>query len=484
MALPPATMATSTRRLCPRKKQEGGSNFSCKKPPRNLQFLFEPRSQKRSDNAALAINDWRLTNSEAGRHSHTHFTRSSAARSFGYATFLAHFLISLAIDITDHSTACGNGIVSRPPQRTAAGRAAGNNGNQRLDHRHTPIGTSPNKVTKQPSRARSNINGGGAPTLKSKNKPSKKEHTGPYLACPYYKRNPLLHQRCLLRNDLTETSFVVQHVERAHPRLPIHCPCCGEIFATRAENDIHVRGRTCNPREFRHEGLTEDQLVALRIPRRNLNEVERWYSLWDILFPGEPRPASPYVSEPFVEILGVVRRVLTSIESRSSEFTGTGPIIDYLIHRGLWVWRIGEPLTPGDHETMESDLIDNFLNWDRIRPRIPDRDNLAFLASDRPPANLQRQANPPSLNVSTRSTNPTQATDSTDFNTAMSLDDPNLWNTFGTTEQTSIPAEDPGLAGAHPNPALQPNNDNEDLYGASPAPEKPPGWTDPADPGP
>ena len=160
-----------------------------------------------------------------------------------------------------------------------------------------------------------------------KSKRRKKDSNGRYLGCPFYKRNPLRHMDCLLRNQLTETSFVVQHLERSH-RQPIHCPLCSRVFNSRAECDGHIRlqsccsvcgqefatreefthhaqALSCEMRETRCEGMTDDEVIRLRVPRRHLNEPERWYNIWDIVFSDTPHPDSPYVSSVPEEIFKV-----------------------------------------------------------------------------------------------------------------------------------------------------------------------------------
>ncbi len=161
----------------------------------------------------------------------------------------------------------------------------------------------------------------------SKSKRRRKDCDGRYLACPFYKLNPIKHMDCLLRNQITETSFVVQHLERCH-RQPIHCPLCNRAFKTRAECDRHIllqsccsscgrafstreectnhtQARSCESREVRCEGLTDDDFTRLRGSRRHLNEAQRWYSIWDIVFPDNPHPESPYVSSVPEEIIRV-----------------------------------------------------------------------------------------------------------------------------------------------------------------------------------
>ena len=183
----------------------------------------------------------------------------------------------------------------------------------------------------QPARNRSNqvrdAEDDNESIAAGKSKRRKKDCNGGYLACPFYKRNPLQHMDCLLRNQLTETSFVVQHLERCH-RQPIHCPLCNRVFKTRAECDRHIRlqsccslcgqvfttreectqhtqARSCERREVRCEGLTDDEVARLRVSRRHLNEPQRWYDIWDIVFDDTPHPDSPYVSSVPEEIFKV-----------------------------------------------------------------------------------------------------------------------------------------------------------------------------------
>ncbi|KAL2132610.1 hypothetical protein VTI74DRAFT_3600 [Chaetomium olivicolor] len=145
------------------------------------------------------------------------------------------------------------------------------------------------------------------------------QHTGSGpLACHFYKRFPTHFTRCLFRNHLTSTSFVVQHIHRCHSQ-PIRCPICSRAFDGAAERDEHIRQRTCQSAsrdpgcvDNGREGLDRHQLVELRqrTSRRGLTEAERWYAIWDFIFPGAPRPDSPYIRSPEDEILGITRQAI------------------------------------------------------------------------------------------------------------------------------------------------------------------------------
>lgn len=150
--------------------------------------------------------------------------------------------------------------------------------------------------------------------------------TGPFLACPLYKFNPIAHRGCLLANHLTSTSYVVQHVIRSHKKQPIHCPTCGVKFETRVDCNGHIRSERCSPQRFDHPGLTEDQwnvLQARRDRHPRLDEEARWFSLWDALFPETPRPASPFVLNEQQELLGVIRRIYRITEAWGCPMTNS-----------------------------------------------------------------------------------------------------------------------------------------------------------------
>jgi hypothetical protein len=147
------------------------------------------------------------------------------------------------------------------------------------------------------------------------------------LACPYYKSFPTQFTRCLFRNQLTSTSFVLQHLNRCHMR-PIQCPICNQSFDKANERDQHLRQQTCRPEagpiqgslaDNGWEGIDAHQLALLRgRPKRGLTEAERWYAIWNVLFPHTPRPDSPYITSPEDEILHIARRAMKLLYPRGT----------------------------------------------------------------------------------------------------------------------------------------------------------------------
>lgn len=63
-----------------------------------------------------------------------------------------------------------------------------------------------------------------------------------------------------------------------------------------------MRERSCETRQFTFPGMTLLQHEAIRSIPRSSSHEERWFAMWDILFPGEPRPDSPYVDDPVEEM--------------------------------------------------------------------------------------------------------------------------------------------------------------------------------------
>ena len=113
--------------------------------------------------------------------------------------------------------------------------------------------------------------------------------TGPLLACPYYKLDSIKHYECLTRQTLDSTGHVAQHLRRCH----FQCPACGSRYGTSRECSDHVRQQSC----------------SLHNPRQTSVD-QRWYSIWDVVLPGNDRPDSPYVNSGIEENAGILRRLL------------------------------------------------------------------------------------------------------------------------------------------------------------------------------
>lgn len=89
----------------------------------------------------------------------------------------------------------------------------------------------------------------------------------------------------------------------------IYCPRCWEFFADSNQRDSHISTATCQIRtrpEF--EGISDHQ--KRRLAQRSSSgsgEVDKWFYIWDVVFPGEERPSSPYLGSELEEVIMTVQ---------------------------------------------------------------------------------------------------------------------------------------------------------------------------------
>ena len=146
-----------------------------------------------------------------------------------------------------------------------------------------------------------------------------------WLACPFYKKAPGKYMSCLWKYRLNRTSDVTQHLNRNH-RQPLYCDRCGAIFPTLEGLSLHGRSEEPCMRgaAFSYDGISRDQRFLLRGTRtRGLTEAERWFRIWDIVFPKVPRPESPYVVNELSEVLQFFKDGI--------QLHGQGLVTDYLV---------------------------------------------------------------------------------------------------------------------------------------------------------
>ncbi|KAI0454303.1 hypothetical protein F5B21DRAFT_240005 [Xylaria acuta] len=119
--------------------------------------------------------------------------------------------------------------------------------------------------------------------------------------CPFYFHDKEEHQNCL-NYELKRIVDVRQHIYRFHVQ-PSYCPRCGILFQNDTDytqRDTHERQRICEATGDipRYSGATSDQLGSMSYAathRCSSTDEERWYAIWDIMFPRIARPPSPYV---------------------------------------------------------------------------------------------------------------------------------------------------------------------------------------------
>ncbi|KAK0740181.1 hypothetical protein B0T18DRAFT_417360 [Schizothecium vesticola] len=129
------------------------------------------------------------------------------------------------------------------------------------------------------------------------------------LACPFSKLDSQRHRSCLTVSFPSVRS-VKQHIIIDH-HAPISCPICHSTFSSSTDRDRHIVARTCTqrdtPRDFL-SGVSEDQVERLMLRDPEVRHAERaaddeerqrqrWFRVWDTVFPGVPRPASAHMTE-------------------------------------------------------------------------------------------------------------------------------------------------------------------------------------------
>ncbi|KAJ2892111.1 uncharacterized protein MKZ38_010227 [Zalerion maritima] len=137
--------------------------------------------------------------------------------------------------------------------------------------------------------------GGGKRQKRSSSRTDLMDAGQPLFACCFYKRNGVKYADCVRRSTWKRVRDVKYHMIRKHMK-PLYCFVCNEVFDRDGDRIDHMRSRVCADGTYPEpEGISEEQRQRLdqRLEKRK-TQAEQWFGLWDILFPGQPRPLSPY----------------------------------------------------------------------------------------------------------------------------------------------------------------------------------------------
>lgn len=128
------------------------------------------------------------------------------------------------------------------------------------------------------------------------------------LACPFQKLDSHKHHQCL-KYALHRIKDVKQHIYRRHKQPDYYCARCFEIFKAADVRDEHARSNHCkNLVGPGFEGISEDQKIRLnKSSSRGLDPQEQWFEMWDLIFPGKPRPSSAWVGSYMEEMVPLLR---------------------------------------------------------------------------------------------------------------------------------------------------------------------------------
>lgn len=126
------------------------------------------------------------------------------------------------------------------------------------------------------------------------------------LACPFWKLDCQANRLCFPRK-LSRITDVKQHLRRTH-RQPAseYCPRCWVAFENAAHREAHLSDDTSqickyNP-SARPVGIDNTMAVALHKKSNPKQSIEdQWFTIWEIVFPGQTRPSSPYIDDNLVE---------------------------------------------------------------------------------------------------------------------------------------------------------------------------------------
>lgn len=120
-------------------------------------------------------------------------------------------------------------------------------------------------------------------------------------SCPFFKSNPSAYEQCR-RISLSSVEAIKAHLEKHHA-APIHCARCYAEFHTAGERDMHLRSVDCGRKEPRElEGYDEmtRRLIEMQTDTTETMFVQ-WNAIFNVLFPGQSLPLSPFVDSEFAE---------------------------------------------------------------------------------------------------------------------------------------------------------------------------------------
>ncbi|SCO06426.1 uncharacterized protein FFB20_12598 [Fusarium fujikuroi] len=134
------------------------------------------------------------------------------------------------------------------------------------------------------------------------------KESGLKFACPFFKHEPERYKtiRSCMGPGWTNVHRVKEHIFRSHCEPPFKCFRCHSAFKTEDELSDHQRQtipcKVCVPESQDRHGLstinadTEKRLRS-RKTNKSLTEEEKWFNMYQLIFPGHSPPLSPYHSE-------------------------------------------------------------------------------------------------------------------------------------------------------------------------------------------
>ncbi|KAM6516296.1 hypothetical protein FALCPG4_014485 [Fusarium falciforme] len=139
-----------------------------------------------------------------------------------------------------------------------------------------------------------------------------KEKDEPLYCCAFYKVDPVKYRKCG-HLEIKSVAYFLQHIIRQHllDDKHYHCDNCRFGWPKDGRNsdtqwEEHTRVRTCQRVTLEELGKLlpeEHRRLKRKLKEKPAgSEFERWYKVWEQLFPGYKRPDSPYLSNEAEEI--------------------------------------------------------------------------------------------------------------------------------------------------------------------------------------
>lgn len=172
-----------------------------------------------------------------------------------------------------------------------------------------------------------------------------------YFACPYWKKDAIKYRDCF-KCWPTRVQDVKYHLIRKHT-VEFYCQKChASNFRDTQDLDAHVMDDSCSPKQTLLDWISHEKRNKLhKKSKRGMREVDQWFSIWDILFPGQEKPLSAYIDT------GVVQRGC----EYSNYSTIHGPAVIARIIESSPVWQSLNMTEEERQESLQRAIAEGFM---------------------------------------------------------------------------------------------------------------------------
>ncbi|KAI1776210.1 hypothetical protein F4818DRAFT_374524 [Hypoxylon cercidicola] len=191
-----------------------------------------------------------------------------------------------------------------PILNQASGDGNGGIGPSTNPHNTSSLGSNRREANSSQLQQNNKRVGEDAPDQRGDKRQKQVDASKPPFGCPFFFHDRKGHRACLAKK-LSRVGDVRQHIMRCH-LAKSYCANCGDTFDNDPKctrRDAHVAASCCEQRPLNYDRVTRDQEDQMKHPARPIakSERERWYQLWEIIFPNDTPPSSPYlIHTPFL----------------------------------------------------------------------------------------------------------------------------------------------------------------------------------------